>query len=381
MMQRRSQGVILAASLGVGMALLPGQASAYVQTNLVSDLPGMAPVTDLNLVNPWGMSYGPGGPIWVSDNHSGVSTLYTGSGQPFPVGSPLVVTIPPPSGGTPPAAPTGQVHNSDPTNFKGAAFIFATEDGTISYWKSSFGTNALLSPIDNSGAGAVYKGLAIAGSGANARIYATNFNSGKVEAYDSNFAKVSLPFTPPANIPADFAPFGIQNVGGNLVVTYAKQDAAKHDDEAGPGNGYVAVYDTNGNLIGSGTLIAQGALNSPWGISLAPSDFGQFSNDLLVGNFGDGTINAFDPTTGALLGTLDDPSGNPISIEGLWGLLFGNGGLGGAMNELFFTAGISGPGGAKEDHGLFGDIIVPEPSTMALLIPAMAWLGLRRRRA
>ena len=181
-------------------------------------------------------------------------------------------------------------------------------------------------------------------------------------------------------LPAGYAPFGIQNVGGNLIVSYAKQDVAGagHDDVAGAGNGFVDVYDSNGTFIKR--LVSNGPLNSPWGIALAPSGFGQFSGDLLIGNFGDGTINAFDPVTGAFLGTLTDAAGNPIVIEGLWGLLFGNGGNGGAMNELFFTAGIPGPG-AIEDHGLFGFLTVPEPSSLAaLLLPGFALLALRRRR-
>ncbi len=188
-------------------------------------------------------------------------------------------------------------------------------------------------------------------------------------------------FTDP-NLPSGYAPFGIQNIGGKLYVTYAVQDAAKHDDVAGAGNGIVDVFDTNGNFLQR--LVSNGSsspLNSPWGLALAPSNFGQFSGDLLVGNFGDGTINVFDPTTGAFLGTLDDPNGNPIVIEGLWGLLFGNGGNGGATDQLFFSAGIPGPDHI-EDHGLFGDITVPEPSTLAIMLASgLVLLGVRRRRA
>jgi len=361
---------LIAVSLGAALALPPRQASAYAQFNLVSDLPGVAPVTDPNLVNPWGLSSSGTSPIWVSDNGSDVSTLYNGAGQPFPVGSPLVVSIPD-------LAPTGQVNNPNSTNFGGAHFIFASENGGIDAWNS--GTSAVSKAVT---ASAVYKGLAIGTSNSGPTLYATNFNSGKIDVFNNSFVAASLSgsFTDP-NLPSGYAPFGIQNINGKLYVTYAVQDSAKHDDVAGPGNGIVDVFDTNGNFLQR--LVSNGSsspLNSPWGLALAPSNFGQFSGDLLVGNFGDGTINAFDPTTGAFLGTIDDPNGNPIVIEGLWGLLFGNGGNGGATDQLFFSAGIPGPGNI-EDHGLFGDITVPEPSTLAMLASGLVLLGVRRRRA
>lgn len=331
----------------------------YQQTNLVSDLPGVAGVTDPNLVNSWGIVHGPTTPFWIADNGTGVSTLYNGAGTPFPVGSPLVVTIPPPhdslAGAT--AAPTGIVFN--PTagfavakgNVSGAAlFLFATEDGTISGWNRNVDpTNAILE-VDKS-PGAVYKGLAMGSNASGDFLYATNFRAGTVDVFNSQFHQVSLAgsFTD-RKLPHGYAPFGIANIDGKLVVTYALQDAAKHDDVAGRGHGFVDVYDTNGHLIRR--LVQRGQLDSPWGLALAPDNFGRFSNDLLVGNFGNGRINAFDPETGGFRGELRDAKNRPITIDGLWGLDFGNDASAGPSTTLFFTAGLN-----HEADGLFGSLV------------------------
>jgi len=362
---RRSR--LLATVIGLALLILlalPGAALAnsnsgspgfYLQTNLVSDLAGVAQFTERDLVNPWGLVHGPATPWWVADNGTGVSTLYTGQG----VKVPLTVTVPVPAGspaGTT-AAPTGVIFNgnggfnvSENGKSFSSLFIFDTEDGTISGWNPNFvdRTHAILA-VDRSnvGKGAVYKGLAIGSNASGTFIFATNFRFGRVEMFDSNFNLVGS-FTD-HRLPQSFAPFGIQNIGGNLYVTFAKRNGAKHDDVAGPGNGFVDVFDTSGNLIRR--LIARGSLNSPWGLALAPANFGQFSNDLLVGNFGDGHINVFDPNTGAALGSLQNSGGAPIQNDGLWSLQFGNGAAAGATNELFFTAGIDG-----EAHGLFGKI-------------------------
>jgi len=338
----------------------------YERTNLVSDIPGVARFTDSNLVNPWGLSHSPTSPWWVSDNGTGVSTLYISGGRGFPQGSPLVVNIPPPTGspaGTT-AAPTGNVFNpvnsTDPDDFVvsengksgPSIFIFATEDGTISGWNPTVDLTHAILAVDNSkvGLGAVYKGLAFGSNASGDFIYATNFRFATVDVFNENFAPAHLSgnFTDP-NIPNGYAPFNIQNIGGKLYVTYAKQDAAKHDDVSGAGHGFIDVYDTNGNLLQR--LISHGVLNSPWGLALAPANFGQFSNDLLVGNFGNGLIHAFNPNTGALLGKLLDKFDNDVRIDDLWALAFGNGHLAGETDQLFFTAGI-----ADEGHGLFGSI-------------------------
>ena len=333
-------------------------ASIYSQTNLVSDLPGVAAHQDPNLVNPWGISFSGTSPFWIADNGTGVATLYNGAGVP----NALVATIPPPSGGTPPSAPTGTVFNST-AGFGGSHFLFDTEDGTIAAWTSG---STAVREADNSSSGAVYKGLALDNNGQDL-LYAANFHNGTIDVFTSSFAPTTVPggFTDPT-LPAGYAPFDIQNIGGLLYVTYAKQDQAKHDDVSGPGNGYVDVFNANGVL--QTRLISNGPLNSPWGIALAPANFGTFSNDLLVGNFGDGTINAFNPVTGAFLGTLSGLSGNPIVNQGLWAIQFGNGAQGTSTNTLYLTAGIPGPD-AVEDHGLFAEIqAVPEPGTITLLI-------------
>src|SRR6266513_3769309 len=308
--------------IGFGLALAAAVLSAqpnravYLQRNLVSDLVGEANRRDPNLVNPWGISFNPmGGPFWVSDNGTGVVTVYNGAGKPFPVGSPIVVTVPPAAGGIPPSSPTGQVFNPtvDFTLTPGmrAVFLFATEDGTIAGWNPMVNATTAVTKVDNSGSGAIYKGLAM-GSNVNGNfLFAANFHAGTIDVFDKNFTPVISPgaFTDP-NIPAGFAPFNIQNIGGQLYVTYAKQDADKHDDVAGPGNGFVDVFNTDGVL--QKRLVSQGVLNSPWGKAVAPAGFGPFGCDLLIGNFGDGTINAFNPSTGNLLGTLEDSNGQPI---------------------------------------------------------------------
>lgn len=329
-------------------------AGAYLQTNLVSNLPGLGLNTDTNLKNPWGIVASSTSPFWISDNGTGLSTLYNGIGTT----QSLVVTVPPP-GGSPSgttSAPTGIVFNNT-TDFSitsggktgTAVFLFDTEDGTISAWSPSVNsTNAILE-VDNSASGAVYKGLALGSNAANGNLlFAANFNAGTIDVYDKTFHKVSLPFRD-ATLPTGYAPFGIRNIGGSLYVTYALQNADKHDDVAGPGNGFIDVFDTSGNLLRR--LVSGGKLNSPWGLALAPANFGAFSNDLIVGNFGDGLINAYDPTTGAFAGTLQDFNGKAIHIDGLWGLSFGNGANAGPTNSLFFTAGIN-----AERDGLFGSL-------------------------
>ena len=327
--------------------------NGYHQTNLVADVAGQAAVTDANLVNPWGLVAGPTTPWWISDNHSGFSTVYNGSGQPVPAGSPLIVAVAPP-GGSPAgtvAAPTGIVFNGT-SDFKldgttAAKFIFSTEDGTISGWAS--GATSVLK-ADNSSTNAIYKGLAIGSNSSGNVLFATDFHNGKIDAFNASYAPATLTgtFADP-NLPAGFAPFGIQNLGGQLYVTFAKQGADKHDDTPGVGSGFVDVFDMNGNLVKR--LISQGKLNSPWGVALAPANFGDFSGDLLVGNFGDGAINAFNPATGAFVGAMTAENGNPIVNPGLWALAFGNGSAAGDATTLFFTAGIG-----AEQHGLFGSL-------------------------
>ncbi|HSZ60056.1 MAG TPA: TIGR03118 family protein [Tepidisphaeraceae bacterium] len=378
-----------------------------LQTNLVSDLPGVAAVQDPNLVNPWGITASGTSPFWISDNNAGVSTLYSvpGAGStPVSINS-LVVSMPTPvdplgASGT----PTGTVFNLDggaTGGFKvsgftktGAAtsaaaiFLFATEDGTIIGWNpgvnpSGFdpakaGTYGIIA-VDNSGnnftepnpdlqTGAVYKGLAIASGGgapiastdpaSTFLLYATNFRSGQVEVYDPNFKPATLPsgaFSDP-NLPKDYAPFNVQVLNDKVYVTYARQDDAKHDDLPGPGRGFVDVFNLDGTpgLAGGNVRLAsRGALDAPWGLAIAPSTFGSLAGDLLVGNFGtgDGFINVFNPTTGAPLGQLTDPDGEPIQINGLWALRVGNGGAGGSTGSVYFTAGLF-----NETHGLFGSL-------------------------
>jgi len=331
--------------------------AVYKRVNLVSDIAGVARFTDPNLVNPWGLAFSPTSPFWVADNGSGVSTLYNGQGQAFPVATPLVVTIPSPTDPTGGGTPTGLVVNSTTDAFVvsadsqagPAAFLFATEDGTILGWSPTVNRTQALIAVDRSSAGAVYKGLALASTSTGTYLYATNFHAGVVEIYDQHFAPVTT-FTDPT-VDANFAPFGIQTIGGQIYVTFAKQKQPDlHDDEAGPGNGFVDVFAPDGTFVRR--VAAHGTLNSPWGLALAPDGFGPFSHHLLVGNFGDGRINAFDVDSGEFDSQLLDPEGNPLTINGLWALQFGNGALnGGRRDRLFFTAGI-----ADESHGLFGFI-------------------------
>jgi uncharacterized protein (TIGR03118 family) len=371
---RSATFVVLLAGSSLGLTGLAANASAsssiansaYRQTNLVSDIPGLALHTDPNLRNPWGTSTGPGLPIWASDNHTGVTTLYDGQGnpQPGPGKQQLVVSIPAPPSAGPGAvgAPDGTVFNPTPGGFAvtkngvsgSARFLFATEDGTIVGWNPAVDpTHAVIAVdrstvTDNAGnVGAVYKGLALVSTPAGKFLYATNFRFGTIEVFDSNFHLVNS-FTDPT-VPPGFAPFGIHNIGGNLYVTFAKQDAAKHDDDAGPGNGFVDVFAPNGIFLQR--LASRDRLNSPWAVTLAPATFGAFGGDILVGNFGDGRINAFNPTTGQFLGQLRN-HGGPITISGLWGLRFPAGSLNVTPNALYFTAGTN-----DEADGLLGDIV------------------------
>jgi len=337
--------------LTLGLSLLTlsavGLAQHYQQTNLVSDVLGRAQVTDSNLVNSWGLVRGPGTPWWVADNASGVSTLYDGSGNIVP----LVVTIPHASG-TAAGNPTGIVFNGSATDFlvngQPARFIFVSEDGTISAWNS--GTLAVI--VNKPSKDAVYKGATIAEIHGKKYLFVTNFHSGRVEVYDTYFNRVPISEErfDDDQLPPGFAPFNIQGIGPNIYVTYAKQDAAKHDDVHGPGLGYVDVYSPKGKLL---QRLEHGHwFNGPWGVVLAPADFGEFSHTILVGNFGAGTIAAFNPVTGRWLANMRAPDGSALHIDGLWALNFGAGNANsGPANALFLTAGPD-----DESHGLFGTL-------------------------
>jgi len=335
---------------------LAGPLGPFGETVLVTS------ATDPDLINPWGVSFSATSPFWISDNGTGKATLYNSLG----VKQALVVSMPS-------SAPiTGQVFNGT-SSFNGDTFVFASENGTIAGWRGALGTTAETLFSVN---GANYKGLAI--STDKSSLYAADFASGNIDVFtlgalSGTFADTSLP--------AGYKPFNIQNLGGKLYVTFAL--ASGGDDVAGAGHGFVKVFDPVTHTFSS--LVSQGALDSPWGVALAPAGFGTLGGDLLVGNFGDGKINAFDPLSGLLLGTLADASLNPLVIDGLWGLTFGNGGSGGSAASLYVTAGPD-----DETGGLFARIDslavapVPEPSELALMAGGLGLLAafrVRRRRA
>jgi uncharacterized protein (TIGR03118 family) len=370
---------IIAIAVSGVTAVRADDGNSYVVTNLVSDISGAASIFDPNLKNSWGVTFSPGAsPFWIADNAVGLSTLYDGAGNIVN----LVVTIPcppfsPGQGSSCPqtAAPSGLVWNPSsaflvPNTGLQASFIWATEDGTISAWTNGLvpADNAVLAVNNSSNptvaAGAVYKGL-VFGTNTNGNfLFATNFRSGKIEVYapanivsHGMYVQV-LPTCPQncfqdPNIPVNYAPFGIENIDGDLFVTYAKQDQFLHDPVHGVGNGFVDVFDTNGNLLRR--FASNGTLNAPWGVARASFGFGPFSGQILVGNFGDGKINAFD-SDGNFLGMLNDATGQPISIDGLWKLTLG-GGRNSSSNTLYFTAGPNG-----ETDGLFGTIAPASPS-------------------
>jgi uncharacterized protein (TIGR03118 family) len=338
-------------------------ANVYVQHNLVSDVPGMADITDPNLVDPWGMSFSATSPWWVSDHNTGKATLYNDASSAAVTITPLVVAIPSGSKGPVVSVPTGQVLNNT-TGFvlaggKAASFIFATEDGTISAWNAGAAATLML---DNSPAGTVYKGLAIGTSAGGPTLYAANFSYGTIDVINSSFQRSSVSggFIDPNMLPG-YAPFNIWNLNGSLYVTYALQNAAKNEDVEAVGNGIVDVFDLNGNLLQR--LTSGGPLDSPWGVAIAPANWGAFGGAVLVGNFGNGQINAFNAKTGALLGTLQNSTGTPLAIQGLWTIAFGNGASGGDKNFLYFTAGIMVNG---VQHGLLGSIAPPAQVTGVL---------------
>ncbi|MGA3008455.1 MAG: TIGR03118 family protein, partial [Opitutaceae bacterium] len=329
--------------------------SLYLQTNLVSDIPGAAAVTDPNLVNPWGLSRSATSPWWVADNGSGLSTLYNGAGAI----QALVVTLPNAPGATGPSGPTGTVFNGVATDFlvapgKPAHFIFDSENGIISAWNSG---PAAAIVVDNS-ATAVYKGMTLAQNNGVTLLYTADFETGKVDVFDTNFAPVDLGAGAfqDERLPANYTPFNVQSIGSSIYVTFAeRQGNSIINEQDGTGLGRVDVFSPAGVLQ---MRLRHGPwFNAPWGVVLAPANFGEASNRILVGNFGSGLIAMFDPANGEFRGFLRGTTGFPLAIDRLWALAFGNGASAGPATTLFFSAGIF-----DENHGLFGTI-TPLPSS------------------
>jgi len=357
----RIPGAIRWAMIFSGTALLaiPAMAQHYKSTNLTADQSGVATNTDTNMVNPWGLSRSSGSSWWMSDNGTGLSTLYDGTGA----ARSLVVTIPTGDPNVnPTGTPTGTAFNPS-TSFtlaptKPAVFLFVTEDGTVSGWNPGVDpTNAVIKV--NTKSASVFKGMTLdtvhTSAGDAWFLYAADFRRGRVQIYDANFNRVRMgeDAFQDESIPDGYAPFNIQNIGGDLYVTFAKQDDQKHDEVDGAGLGYVDVFSSSGRLL---RRFEHGAwLNGPWGLAMAPGDFGVYSHDLLVGQFGSGNIAVYDPQTGRFLGLLQDATNAPIAIDGLWAISFGSGGTSGPATSLYFTAGSDG-----EQHGLFGTITAVE---------------------
>jgi uncharacterized protein (TIGR03118 family) len=342
-MKKTSFGCLLALLIIVGgRSALFGQQTPYKQTNVVANVSGVANHTDAQLSNPWGISFLPGNPFWIANNNAGMSTLYDAQGdkQQLVVGIPSASVNP-----CSPGCPTGTVANSS-SDFNGGAFIFDTEDGIVASWT---GANNAVVAFDNSANGAVYKGLALLSNGSGNFLLAANFRTGTIDVLDRNFKITSLAgsFTDP-NLRPGFAPHGIHIINDQVYVTYAMQDSAKHDPIPGAGSGIVDVFDDNGNFVK--TFASGGKLNAPWGVVATPGTFGTFSQAILVGNFGDGTINAFD-SSGKFLGQLTDSGDNVIVNPGLWDMVFGAGGTG-DPNTLYFTA-----GGSSQTSGLFATLV------------------------
>ncbi len=335
----KQRTIALTMSLGLVLMFSSLASAQYTQTNLTANQSGVATYTDPLLLNPWGLAYAPSGPFWVSDEDSGWSTLYTGTGEPQ-----STQVIIPSANGTSPGTPTGIVYNGSQQfqiNGWASTFMFATLDGTISGW-SDFSPAAAIIAVNNSASGAVYTGLAITNHSSNNYLYAADSWNDKVDMYNGNFQLVTS-FTD-SSIPSTFTPFGIQDIGGYVYVAYAATSG-------GPG-GYIDIFTESGKLMKR--LIHGKPLNQPWGFAMAPSNFGPFSGDLLITNNVDsgGTINAFDRKTGKFMGTVSSSAGKPIVIDGIWGIEFGGGSSeNGNTNQLFFTAGTD-----NETAGLFGVI-------------------------
>jgi uncharacterized protein (TIGR03118 family) len=368
----------LTAGIALALAGAPAQATQVIQHNLVSDGFVPADTIDPNLVNAWGVSYSPTSPFWVSSTEEGVSTIYTGSGA---IARPPVNIFP----GAGNSSPTGQVFNPSTTDFfvnnggpsARALFLFATEEGTISGWSPGLDPNNSLLAVDHSGGASpsIYKGLAYGNDGTGNFLFAADFHNGAIERYNGAFGLTGT-FTDPTLAPG-YAPFNVQVLGGKLYATFALQDAAAEDEVAGAGFGYVDEFNLDGSF--SRRIASLGdAVNAPWGLAIAPASFGGLAGDLLVGNFGDGTISAFDLSSLAFDGVLKTAGNAPLTIDGLWAILPGNGGLGGDPLKLYFSAGPD-----DESHGLFGVLTaVPEPATWISLVFGLGLTGamLRRRQ-
>jgi uncharacterized protein (TIGR03118 family) len=353
----------------LALSMLPSLAYGqhYRETDLVSNVAAAPVVSDANVRNAWGLVHSATSPWWISNNSTGTSTLINASTVPVTLPS-LVVTVPAAPSTSGLGTPTGVVFNGSPSDFllaasKQALFIWVTEDGTVSGWNPGVDATHAIIKVDNSqkperNRGAVYKGATIGEIDGAHFLFAANFRSGRIDVFDSTFKQVHLDEHAFKDdyLPHGFAPFNIQGIGRNLYVTYAKQDADRHDDVAGAGLGFVDVFSTRGRLL---ARLQHGAfLNAPWGVTLAPAYFGEFSHAVLVGNFGDGTIAAFNAVTGRFISNVLKEDGSKLAIDGLWGLAFGNGGASGPGNTLFFTAGPD-----DESNGLFG-MLTPVPAEL-----------------